>query len=163
MFTLRQISFAGFLTAAVSIAYALYLQYGMGMEPCPLCVFQRIVVIASGLIFLVGFLINPHGWSARIYAILGLLSAGIGIAIAARHLWLQNAPKDQLPDCGPGLDYLMDSFPVMDVFSIVLEGSGECSEISWQFLGLTIPGWSMVLFVIFTVLNLMILFKPQRL
>lgn len=137
----------GFLVCAALIAWALWLQYGEGLEPCPLCMFQRVAVIAVGIVFLVAAIQNPYRPGAALYAFLTLIIAGAGAAFAGRQIWLQSLPKDQVPACGMGLNYMMDTMPFMDVIGKVLQGSGECAEKAWVFLGLSIAGWTFVFFV----------------
>ena len=137
----------GFLVCAALIAWALWLQYGEGLEPCPLCIFQRVAVIAMGLVFLIAAFHNPGRSGAGAYALLQLLIGGAGAAIAARQVWLQSLPKDQVPACGMGLDYMLETLPFSDVLQKVFEGSGECAEKGWEFLHLSIAGWTLVFFV----------------
>jgi disulfide bond formation protein DsbB len=137
----------GFLVCAALIGWALWLQYGQGLEPCPLCMFQRVAVIALGILFLSAAIQNPYRPGAALYALLTLVVAGLGAALAGRQVWLQALPKDQVPACGMGLHYMMDTLPFMDVIAKVLQGSGECAEKGWVFLGLSIAGWSLVFFV----------------
>ncbi len=138
----------GFLLCAGLIGYALFLQYGKNEEPCPLCIFQRIAVAALGVVFLVAALHNPLRRGAIVYAVILLAIASIGAAIAGRHVYLQNLPKDLVPECGPGLNYMLDAFPLGEVIGKVLRGSGECAEAGkWRLLGLTIPAWTLVAFI----------------
>jgi len=130
------------------MAYALFAQYVQGYEACPLCIFQRVALIALGLVLLVGALHAPVGAGARAYGLLGVIAAAAGIGIAGRHLYLQSLPPDQVPACGPGLDYLWDTFPMLDMLRLVFTGSGECAEVNWSFLGLSMPGWVLIWFVI---------------
>jgi len=129
------------------IAYAFYLQYVDGLEPCPLCQFQRICVIGMGLVFLVAAWHNPGRTGAGIYAMLQLAIGGAGIALASRQVWLQSLPKDQVPSCGMGLSYMIETLPFTDVIRKVLQGSGECAEKGWEFLHLSIAGWTLVFFI----------------
>jgi disulfide bond formation protein DsbB len=108
---------------------------------------QRVAFVAIGLIFLVGTFHEPGRVGAWIYALLILVASGIGAALAARQVWLQSLPKDQVPACGMGLSYMLDSMPFIDAMRRVLEGSGECAEKAWVFLGLSIAGWSLAFFV----------------
>lgn len=142
----RPLNAAGFALCALSLAFAYYLQFVVGMEPCPLCIFQRVGVFALAFVFLIVALHNPRGWGARVYAALLLLTAAIGAAISLRHLYLQSLPPDQVPACGPGLDYLLDSFPLLDTIRVVLSGSGECAEVDLV-LGLSVPAWTLMLYV----------------
>jgi len=130
------------------VGYALFSQHLLGMETCPLCVLQRLAFLAAGLVFLVAGLHSPSGSGARVYALVGLGAAGAGAAIAGRHIYLQNLPPDQVPACGPGLDYILDAFPLLEALQLVFTGSGECAEVVWSFLGLSTPGWALVWFVL---------------
>ena len=136
----------GFLVCAALIGWALWLQYGEGLDPCPLFMFQRVCVMAVGIVFLIAAIHNPSRPGAALYALLTLVIAGAGAAFAGRQIWLQALPKDQVPACGMGLSYMMDTLPFMDVIGKVLQGSGECAEKAWVFLGLSIAGWTLVFF-----------------
>jgi len=144
----RWLNLAGAGSVVGLIAYALFAQYVLHLEACPLCIFQRVAFIAAGAIFLVAGLHNPAGLVARVYAVLGVAAAGTGAVIAGRHVYIQHLPADQVPSCGPGLDYLLDAFPLGEAIEMVFTGSGECAEINWSFLGLSMPGWALVWFVL---------------
>lgn len=135
---------AGFLVCAGMIGFALYLQHFQGQEPCPLCILQRVAWVALGSLFLVAALHGPARVGAVIYGVLLFVVAGIGTAIAGRHVWLQNLPRDQVPACGPDLDFMLQQFPLSETLRRVLAGTGECAETGWTFLGLSIAGWSLV-------------------
>jgi len=137
----------GFIVCAALMAWALYLQYGLDLEPCPLCVFQRVALIATGVVFLVAAFHNPGSGGAKFYAVLTFLAAGTGAALAAWQVWIQGQPKGSVPACGMGLNYMLETLPLTDVISRVLKGSGECAEQGWVFLGLAIPSWTFVFFV----------------
>ena len=112
----RRFAFAlGFLFCAGLLGWAFWLQYGEGLEPCPLCMFQRLVFVVIGLIFLVGTFHEPGRVGAWIYALLLLVASGVGAALAGRQVWLQSLPKDQVPACGMGLSYMLDTMPFLDV------------------------------------------------
>jgi disulfide bond formation protein DsbB len=140
----RQLNLAGFLACLGMMAFALYAENYMLLTPCPLCVFQRMAVIALGTIFLVATLHNPSGWGRRVYAVLMLLAAGGGIGVASRHVWLQSLPPDQVPACGAGYDYIMETLPLGDALRAIFTGSGECAEIDWTLLGLSMPAWVLI-------------------
>jgi disulfide bond formation protein DsbB len=146
--TRRLANGAGALICAGLMGFALFAQYGLELEPCPLCVFQRIGMSALGLTFLVAWMHNPARLGARLYGLLELLVAVAGGAVSARHLWLQNLPADQVPECGPGLDYMLEVFPLAEALKMVFSGSGECAEISWSFLGVSMPGWVLLWFTL---------------
>jgi disulfide bond formation protein DsbB len=151
--------------AAVCIAllgFGLYLQHVEGLEPCPLCVFQRVAFIALALVFVVAALHGPGKTGVVAYAVFGGLIAAIGAGIAARHVWLQNLPPDQVPACGPGLSYMLEQYAVTRMLEKVLSGSGECAEAGWRFLGLTIPGWSLLWFVLLGVALVWLAVRARR-
>jgi len=152
----------GALAAAGMLGGAFYFQYVLYLDPCPLCVFQRIGYAAIGLICFAGAVHNPGRFGRRVYAALGSLAALYGIAVAARHLWLQNMPPDEVPECGPGLNYMLDVLPFTEVLAKVLRGSGECAEVLWRFMGLSIPGWSLVAFSAFLLAGLWLLIGRFR-
>ena len=126
------------------MGFALYAQYALLLDPCPLCVFQRIATIALGLVFLLATLQNPGQIGGRIYAFLILLTAGFGAGVASWHVYLQNMPSDKVPSCGPGFEYIMDNFALFDALSMIFKGSGECAEVVWQFFGLSMPTWVII-------------------
>jgi disulfide bond formation protein DsbB len=143
----RAAYFLGALVCAALMGWALWLQYGLELDPCPLCVFQRIAVMTTGVVFLVAAIHNPGRAGAAIYALLTTLASGTGAAIAAWHVWIQAQPKGSVAACGMGLNYMLETMPLTDVISRVLKGSGECAEQGWLFLGLAIPSWTFVFFV----------------
>jgi len=140
----RLANLMGFLACAGLMGYALYSQYGLGFEPCPLCTFQRIGIMALGFVFLVAALHNPRGWGRFVYGALIALTALATIGVAARHLYVQSLPPGAVPSCGAPLEVLLQFTPVFDVVKKVLLGSGECQEVNWQFLGLAMPAWVLI-------------------
>jgi disulfide bond formation protein DsbB len=139
---------AGFLVCAGLIGSALYLQYYEYQDPCPLCLLQRVVYIVLMALFLVAALHGPGRVGATVYGGLLFVVAAIGAVIATRHVWLQHLPKDRVPECGPGLEFMLRKFPLTQALEKVLTGSGECAEAGWTLFGLTIAGWSLVWFVL---------------
>lgn len=156
----RVISGLLFLGSVIGMAFALYLEHVQGLEPCPLCVFQRIGLISLGLISLIAFIHNPisNGFK-RGYAFLGTLSILWSAGVAARHVWLQHLPPDQVPSCGPGLDYWLDTLPMKSVFEQVLTGSGECAKVDWTFLGQSLPVWAFVFFAVLVIVSVWQIFR----
>ena len=152
----------GALICAALLGFGLYLQHVEGLEPCPLCVFQRVAFIALGLVFVVAALHGPGKTGAAVYALLGGLFALTGAGIAARHVWLQSLPPDQVPACGPGLSYMLEQYAVTRMLAKVLSGSGECAEAGWRFLGLTIPGWSLLWFVLLGIALVWLAMRSRR-
>ena len=153
----RPLFLLAFSICVALMAAALTMQYALKLDPCPLCVLQRVLVIALAGVFLVAAVHNPGLVGRRVYGILIVLLGALGIAVAGRHVWLQNLPADQVPECGPGLEYLLDAFPLTEALSLVFRGSGECADVQWMFLGLTIPGWTLVVFTVFTLAGLILI------
>lgn len=153
---------AGFLLCAAFIGYAIYAQFHDGLNPCPLCIFQRIAYAALGVVFLLGGLHAPNGrLGRRLYGALALIPGGIGLGIAARHVWLTHLPADQVPECGPPLQFMMDTNPLTDVIRKVLTGSGECAKVDWTFLGMSMPAWSLTCFIALVLWALYAAFRPR--
>jgi len=143
----RWLYLAGALFASGLMGFGLYLQYVKQQDPCPLCIVQRMIFVAILVLFAVAALHGPKRIGERVYAaLIGLLSL-LGVAVAARHIWIQHLPKDQVPACGPGLDYMLDTFPMADVLKELLHGSGECAVRGWSFLSLGIPEWSLLCYI----------------
>ncbi len=140
----------GFVVCSALLAYAVFAQYGQMFEPCPLCIFQRVAMAVAGLVGLIGGLHAPGSQGGRrAYGVLAFLAAGAGAGIAARHVWLQHLPPDQVPSCGPGLSYMLESMPsYLDVFKKVLQGSGECAKVDWTLLGFSMPEWTLLFFLL---------------
>jgi disulfide bond formation protein DsbB len=153
----RPLFFAAFLICVALMAAALTMQYALKLDPCPLCSFQRLFVIALGGVFLVAAVHNPGVTGRRVYGAFVVALGVLGMVVAGRHVWLQNLPEDQVPECGPGLEYLLDAFPLKEALSLVFRGSGECAEVQWVFLGLTIPGWTLVIFTFFVISGVLLI------
>jgi disulfide bond formation protein DsbB len=145
--TRRTGNLLGFLASAGLIGYALYVQYGLGLEPCPLCILQRVAVMVAGALFLVAALHDPAERGARVYGALIDLAALAGILVAARHMWIMAQPPGSVAECGASLDYMMDVLPLHEVLAKVLAGSGECAKLDWQFAGLNMPTWVLIALV----------------
>jgi disulfide bond formation protein DsbB len=144
----RWLYLAGALIIAGMFGGALYLQYVLHEEPCPLCMVQRFAFAAMLVLFIAATLHNPGRLWAKIYAVLIGLFALFGVAVASRHIWIQHLPKDQVPACGPGLDYMLDNFPLSKVLKELMHGSGECAARGWNFLGLGLPEWALLSFIV---------------
>lgn len=143
------------------MAVGLHMQYNMDLIPCALCVTQRIFIMLVGFIAFIGFLIKATGTTNKIIASLGLLGAIAGGAFSSRQLWLQSLPPEEAPACGPSLGYLMDNFPFQEALSLLLRGDGNCSEVVWTFLGVSIPGWTLVAFIGLALFNIWQLLRRQ--
>ena len=134
----------------------------MGLEPCPLCWLQRFGFMGAGLVSFLAFLHGPTGFGVRIYGFLLVLTAGAGLGVAGRQLWLQSLPADQVPACGHSVDYMLDVLPWFEVLSTALQGTGDCAEVVWRFLGLSIPGWTAVFFSLLVITGLVLMFRRQK-
>lgn len=142
---------AGFLICAGLLGFALFTEYHWGMFPCPLCIFQRVAFIVMAFFFLLGALHSPRGGVRWVYTGGVLLGSLFGIAVAGRHLWIQSLPADQIPSCGPPLDYLFSAFPFAKVLQLVFTGSGECAKVE-PILGLPMPAWTLLWFIVLAAL-----------
>jgi len=150
------------LACAGMLAYALYVQHFDFVDPCPLCVLQRVTFMWIGAVALLAFIHDPGSVGRRVYG-LGVIAGGLtGLGIAGRHLWLQSLPADQVPDCGMGLNYMLETMPVFDVLREVFYGSGECADVHWTFLGLSMPGWTFLWYLAFTAGTILVLLKAKR-
>jgi disulfide bond formation protein DsbB len=159
----RSVALAGLAFCVLMMAVALGLEHIGGFDPCPLCIFQRVAVIAAGVVFAIAALHSPAGRVGKgIYGLLSLVAVGIGAFIAGRHVWLQTLPADEVPTCGPGLDYMMDILPMQDVVATVLTGSGECANIDFSLLGLSLPAWTLIGFAILAIAPLRMLWLAAR-
>jgi disulfide bond formation protein DsbB len=142
------------LACFLMFGYALYVQQHDGLEPCPLCIFQRVAVVSLGVALLLAAAV-PDRWrvAGNVSAVLVAVAGASGMAVSARHLYIQSLPPGQVPVCGATLDYMLDVFPLTHVLRTVLTGSGECARIDWTFLGLSMPAWVLIPVLIITVLG----------
>jgi disulfide bond formation protein DsbB len=152
----------GVLVCIGLLAFALYLQYVEQQEPCPMCIFQRIAFFAMMAVFVIAALHGPRRRAAFVYSTIAFLFAAAGAAVAGRQVWLQHLPAHQVPACGPGLEYMLERFPLREVLGKVLAGSGECAEVGWTFLGLSIAGWSLVWFVLLGAFAIIVAARAPR-
>lgn len=157
----RLIFSAIFLACAGMLAFAiLYLQGTLYLDPCPMCVLQRIALILIGLVSLAAAIHNPAGAARRVYGGLAALFALGGAGIALRHSWLQWFPPDSKRCIGSDLEAMLNNFPLFEALPKIFGGSGECSTVGWTFLHLSIPEWGMVWFLAFAALGLLALVRP---
>jgi disulfide bond formation protein DsbB len=140
----RSANSMGALACGALLAYAYYAQYVLHLEPCPLCIFQRVGIFVLGVLFTAAALHDPGPWGRRVYAALLVLASLATIGIAARHLYIQSLPPGTVAACGASLDFMLKVFPLSDVLLKVLSGSGECAKIEWRFFGLAMPAWVLI-------------------
>jgi disulfide bond formation protein DsbB len=157
----RSINILMVLGCAGLMGIALYFEHIEGLEPCYLCIMQRVMVITTGLIALAAVVHNPGRPGIQVYAALTSLSAVGGGSVSIRQLWLQSLPKDQVPACGPSLDYMIDVFPLFEVVGMLLKGDGSCAEVLWSLFGISMPGWVLVAFAGLLLISLYQLFRPK--
>ncbi len=144
------------------LGFALYNQYVDYLDPCPLCIFQRVIFFDMGAIALLAAIHNPGRTGQKIYSWLLVINATLGALIASRHIWLQSLPADEVPECGPGLNYMLENFPLAEVFSTVLRGSGSCAEVIWSFMGMSMPMWTLAWYVGLGLLTFWVLYRPGK-
>jgi len=144
------------------LGFALYNQYVDYLDPCPLCIFQRVIFFWMAVFALLAAVHNPGLTGQRIYAWLVVAGATLGALIAGRHIWLQNLPAGQVPECGPGLNYMLENFPLTEVLSTVLRGSGSCAEVKWTFIGMSMPAWTFIWYVGLGLVTLWVVYRAAR-
>lgn len=147
----RQLCSLGFVACAFAMAFALYLQHYRHLEPCNMCIFQRVAMIAAGAGFLGGAIFGPRGGMRWLWSGFATLASIAGALLAARHVWIQHLPADQVPACGGSLDYLFDVLPWQEVVQSVLKGDTDCAKINAAWLGIALPAWTMIAFIGMTI------------
>ena len=152
----------GFILCVAAMGIALYFELAMHLNPCALCIFERVVVICSGLVFLVALLHNPKSWGVRVYAILEILILAVGILLTGRQVWLQSLPPDKVPACGPGLNYLIQTFPIQKVIAVVFQGTGDCADKAWILWGVSLAGWTGIFFMVLFLMSAWLLIRRSK-
>ncbi len=158
----RPLYFLLFFVCHELIIAAYYFEYYMGLMPCPLCMVSRLWVVMLGGLFLLAALHKPTGWVQKIYHSLVGLIALLGIATSAHHVYLQSLPADQVPSCGPGLEHMLSTLPFTEVLNELIQGSGECAEVSWSLLGLSMPAWMLVFYCVIFIVALLPFLQKDR-
>ena len=126
---------------------AFYFQFVGKLDPCPLCISQRVMVVAVGLVMLAAAIHNPGPQGIKVYAGAAGLTALAGASISARHVWIQHLPASEVPACGPGLSYMFQYFPLTDTLKAMVTGTGDCAKVDWTLLGFSMPFWVLVCFL----------------
>ena len=154
-----------FLLAALGcvalMGFSLYLQHSMELEPCPLCISQRIAMATLGLVVLIAGIHNPRVTGYRVYGALTTFLGLVGASLAARQLWIQSLSPEEMLECKPPIEFLVDILPFTEIVQMMLTGTGDCGDVQWVFLGLSIPGWTLVMFCGFTLFGLFELFRKK--
>ncbi len=149
----RQLFLLMFIACVCLLGAAYYFEYVMFLDPCPLCIMQRIAVLLLGLIGFSGFMFAINPFREKIHSALLFAASLFGIGIAGRHVWIQSLPADQVPTCGPSLEYMVDTLPLAEVLTVMFRGNGNCADAQWSFIGLSMPQWVLVWFVGFAVVS----------
>lgn len=140
----RLVFFSGFLACVLLLTVGAYMQFVLELEPCPLCISQRIAIFGVGFLFLLAAL---HNRGAKIHAVIIGLTALAGASVSIRHIWLQHLPPEEVPECGPGLEYVFNNFPLSHTIKLMLSGTGDCAKVDWTFLGMSIPEMTLLAFL----------------
>ncbi len=149
------------VTCSLLLGFGYYLEFYQALTPCPLCVFQRVAYMVVGGICLLGFVHRPQHIGKKIYSGLAFIAAITGAGIAARQVWLQHLPPELVPECGPDLSFMLAVLPLSETIKLVFSGSGECAEVAWSFLSLSIAQWSLLWFSVLSILFIIHFFKSQ--
>jgi protein dithiol:quinone oxidoreductase len=157
--TIHRLLIFALILCISALAGAAYLQYVEGLTPCLLCLLQRWALIGLTLCIVVALLHRPSVWGYSVYGAGMLLFSLFGLITAGRQVWLQQLPAEQQPVCGPGFDYLIDNFPVVDTLRYMFEGDGNCAAIDWTFLGQCIAVWSLALFGVLMIVSVIVMAK----
>jgi len=139
--------FLGFAVSFGLVGLAIFLQLLHNLDPCPLCISQRVAFMATGTAFLLAALHNPTGGWRKLHGLLQLSGATAGAVIAVRHIWVQAHPGQFMSECGVGFDYMIHQFPMSKAIRLIFQGTGECSVIDWTLFGITIPQLSLLAFI----------------
>jgi len=160
--TPRQVFLAIFIACAALIGFAIFLQERMGLEPCPMCILQRYAFVAIGLVALAAALHGPaRGAALKAYCLALVLFALVGGGTAIRQSWLQRNPSPT-QSCGQELEFYLENFPLSQALPKIFAGSGDCAEVKWKFLALSIPEWALVWFVFFTAAAIWVAFVRKE-
>ncbi len=137
----------GFVACFGLVALALAIQTHYQLNPCPLCISQRMVFMGLGILFLIAAFIKPASIIGKLFTLLLVLTALGGAGVAIRHWWLQAHRDTMIADCGVGFDYMFENFPLQKALKLVFRGTGDCASIDWTFLGLSIPQMALIAFI----------------
>lgn len=160
--TFRGLYFIGLICCLFLLGAALFFQLVLGLEPCPLCVLTRMIIIGLAIIYLIGMLHKCKKLGQQLYTLITSSLCLTGLGLSIRHVWIQNLPPDQVPACGPSFDYLVQTMPFTEAIAIILTGSGECAKVDWAFLGGSIPAWMIGVFMGLLALNLAAMIKNNK-
>ncbi len=147
LFTGKTGCLLGFAACFGIVALALVIQTTYKLEPCPLCITQRMFFMGLGVLFLIAAFIKPASLLQKMFTGLQVLAALGGAGWAMRHWYLQANKESMIADCGVGFDYMFENFPLNKMLTLIFRGTGDCAAIDWTFLGLTLPQLGLMSFV----------------
>ncbi len=158
----RTIYFVIAILATMSLAYAFYAEFYQHIEPCPLCIAQRVIIGVIGILAFVYAIHNPQNFINKIYGIILIALSAFGIKTAAHHQWLMSLPPEQQPlSCGMPLEVLFKKVPFNNFLDTVLKGDAECGKVTWLIFGITPPIAVITLCSSIILLCLIVLFRKQ--
>ena len=149
----------GSVACFATVALALVNQTKYNLEPCPLCITQRLFFMGLGVLFLIGAFVKPASLLQKIFTFLQVATALGGAGWAIRHWYLQAHKGEIIADCGVGFDYMFENFPLKKMFTLIFKGTGDCAAIDWTFLGLTLPQLALITFIAFAIYAVWLGFK----
>ncbi|MGQ0442133.1 MAG: disulfide bond formation protein B [Methylophilaceae bacterium] len=141
----------GFVACFGIVALALVIQTTYKLEPCPLCITQRMVFLGLGVLFFIAAFIRPATLLKKLFTLLQVTTALVGAGWALRHWYLQANKESMIADCGVGFDYMFENFPLSKAFTLLFRGTGDCAAIDWALLGLTLPQLALIAYLAFVV------------
>ena len=160
MIGFRALNGYGLFACMASLLFAVfYLEKALYLDPCPLCILDRIVLAAMGSIYFLSMMHVPKSIFSKVYSLLTVALGMTGIGLASRHIWLQSLPAGKVPECGPDLYFMLETLPFFDVIKKVFVGSGSCAQVDWTFAGLSIPWQTLILFICLLLLSSVLVAK----
>lgn len=157
-YSINALNIYGILVCVGLLSASAYFQIVRGMEPCPLCIIQRMMFVAVGFFLMLQLAIKDV-LADRINGVLAFISAFIGALTAGRQVWIQHLPADQVPACSPNLEFMLKTLPLTETIKMLMEGSGDCAVVHWRFMFLTMPEWTLLFFVLYMILILVNLYR----
>jgi len=139
-----ELALIALLLAGAMVGGAQFMEHVIGLDPCPLCLMQRLWTMLAGACVLAGLAHNPR---LLAYPVIATVCTVVGAAFSIRQLWLQSLPADAVPACGPDMAYMIDAFPVSEILKAMTWGTGNCAEVTWSLLGISIAGWALLGFI----------------
>jgi len=158
----KKVNLFGSLLAFTLVGLAVFIQAQYNLEPCPLCVTQRIIFIVIGSLFLLFSFFSPNQLIRFIHFASLLLANIVGSIFAIKHILIQSKWIIVPAECGIDLDYMFENFPLTEAFSLLFRGTGDCSEIDWLFLGFTLPQLALISYIMFSILTVYIFKKISK-